>query len=287
VPNRKFVAIGFLAMANLMAPWAFGTTVVSIVTPHGVLIGSDAKQVTTGADRVPTGSRLVPTKIELVKNRILVATAGLVNTDGYRFNDWITQISNKVSNDISVDDFASALKRESANKFRNFKSEFLDSKKLTRPRFTSPCYAVFQYLVAGYESGHARVYEIDFFVDWGHNILIGPEMNPVSTPIDDVFSLHTMGDNVALKEIANENSYVHTQALKIAPDVFGKIFSSKEITECEAVSAMRALIRIQGTVTPSTVGGLGRFYYIPTSGNAYETKCNLASHRTSEDTKKQ
>ncbi|MBV9888337.1 MAG: hypothetical protein JO119_17465 [Acidobacteria bacterium] len=274
LPNRKFLVISLVALAFFSAPQALPTTVVAIVTPHGIVIGSDAKTLLT-ENRVPTASGSRPSKVELVKDRILVATAGFFAGGGYEFHDWINKVSRNLPGDVSVQDFVSALNRESAKEFQNFGP--LATGKLARPPF-SPSYDIFvQYLVAGYEGGFARMLEINFFVDWKKKFIGAPKTNVVPISSEDLVSIHLIGERGALNDIRDGDSYSHKQALRIAPGAFAKIFSGEEITECEAVLAAGAIVRIQETATPSKVGGLGRFYYLPRTGVGRESSCTLLS----------
>jgi hypothetical protein len=274
-PYRKLVAFLFVFFLT-HASVARCTTVIAIVTPKGIIVGTDAKIVTTvGVSLSPVNSAFVAQKIQLVvNNRILVASAGLESGPNYKFETWIQEISRDLPKDISVEDFVAVLERESATKFQNADIELATS-QFKPPPFEF-CRDFIQYLVVGYQGGRPRVYGIEYHIDWERKHLVGPRLTAYHAPENHSvdLGLYSIGEVGAITELGNRDSYAHKQASLHAPGILEKLSSGQEITECEASKLIRALIKIEEGVSPTKVGGVGRFFYIPApSGTFRESKC--------------
>jgi hypothetical protein len=289
-PNRKFLAcISLFILICFDASGVSATTVIAIVTPEGIIVGTDAKEVTALRLINPIGSRMIPRKAELIANdRILVSSSGLVHGQGYDFFDWIKKISADLPDDISVEDFVHVLERESAAEFQDMNTA-LQTKEVAGPSFEF-CTNFVRYLIAGYRDARPMVFKVEFYIDWQRKLLVGPLTTTFNSPHSGTeLGLYSIGEVTALIEITDRNSYAYKQASLHAPKEFAKFFAGGNLTECEALGLIKALIKIEEEVSPSKVGGIGQIFFIPVSGPIRESKCNALtpSRKSSQTTRKQ
>jgi hypothetical protein len=261
----------------LIAAPVYSTTVVAVITSQGIIIGSDAKRISV-ASGIVTGEENIDTKIQLIAGgRILVASSGIMQTSEYNFFDWIKKISVDLPNEVSVEDFALLLKGEAAKEFDGFERDAQIVKGNGSP--LDVCNVVVRYLVAGYQNGHPMVYTVEIYLDWEDKRVIGPILTLQNS--DGVGWTKTgiayIGESAAIREITNERSYAHQKAASSFPETATRFFNGRDLNECEAAKLIRGLIKVEEEVSPSKVGGLGRFYFIPRVGPIRESKCILAS----------
>jgi hypothetical protein len=286
-PNRKTITSFFLfALLCFDTLTAYSTTEIVIVTSEGIIFGSDAKGVTHLRDRTPIGSEMTTRKAELVvNNRFLIASAGAARGPNYDFFSWVNEISHNLPKDISLKDFVSVVERESATIFTD---EVLRTGQLTRPPLEF-CKNFIEYLIAGYQDDHPWVYTVRFEIDWESKRFIGPLTNILHRPQENTrdFGFHVLGAETAISEIENRNSYAYKKASTLAPEALTKLLSNSDMTECQAAGLIRALIKVEEEVSPSKVGGIGEFFFIPVSGPIRETKCSVLAHGGQSNKKNQ
>jgi hypothetical protein len=248
--------------------FGYATTVIVVITSKEIVVGSDGKQTATVGDGTPRGTSMVVKKAELVaNNRIVVATAGVAQIGGYEFSPWIKGIGHGLRENISVKDFVLLLEKESAAKFALFDRGVLAQGLLTHPP-GEYCRSFVQYLVVGYENSKPWVYLVKFYIDWDRKHLVGPKtiiLHPSEINSTDA-DLISIGDDDALKDILNGNSYAYKQAARTIPKTFAKYLAAGDFDEPQAVELIRTLIHIEEEVVPSEVGGLGQFFRIPVRG---------------------
>jgi len=125
-----------------------------------------------------------------------------------------------------------------------------------------------EYIVAGYESGMPTIIRTYFNLDWHDKRLVGP-VRDVDFPAsgnNPNFGIKMNGVNCGIQEFAEVNSYAYKRFHSSFPAILAKAASGHELTQEEAVTAIRVLISIQAEVTPSQVGKDSRIVVLPTRG---------------------
>jgi hypothetical protein len=249
------------------------TTVVLIVTRHGIILASDSKTFTIN-ERYERSTESLTKKYVIVQDRIIVASIGHGDIRGgahYNFLTWMNQLETGLPKDISVDDLASTIKTESAKVFMGFEDVFIKG-GLLKPQDPSENLGSFiQYVIAGYQGGVPRICVVQFYVDWQQKRLIGPTM--ISRDLDERkgdFSVHAFGIKEAITDVLNRNSYAYSETMRSCPRTISKLTAHQDILIDETACLGYTLVDIEEKVNPSEVGGTIQLVEILPNGGAQE-----------------
>jgi hypothetical protein len=174
------------------------TTVAIIITPEGIVVGADGRPiVTSGTQRTPgTDSAR---KLAVVQKRLVIASVGLERAgDGtlYDFASWLSRIEQALPVNVAVDEFASAIERESARTLAG-SDAILKNGILTKTHSLADSTPLVDYVIAGYKNNTPMVFVIHFYVDWERQTLIGPKtiwLHPSPTAREN-FAIYSLGFN--------------------------------------------------------------------------------------------
>jgi hypothetical protein len=277
MPQRKFLAVLLLLLCTQRA---YSTTIIIVPTSDGLIVGSDAQIVLTSASLKPLAARNTDTKIFPVGKHVLVASVGIAAGPGYDFRTWIKGIADKLPDDITATELTLILEKESAAKFRNFDTEALASGRMVRQP-GEMCRPFVDYLVVGYESGFPIVTDLQFYVNWDTNHLIGPKVIPVYTSksVLQNTDFYGAGATDAIADFLNWNSYAYKQVALHAPKTLAEMRANRKLNKCEAVALIRTLLGVEHEVSPVKVGGIGKFFQVDTSGLAREIVASDCARR--------
>jgi len=256
-----------LSFALFLGIGCHGTTAIFVITPTGIVAGTD--QLTKNAS--PSGKatfRKDITKIQLINGKFIVASVGVEQTNAYSFEDWITKVGNKLAPDASVTQFVGLIENEATKTFKDDMAieKYMRSGALVKSQPLED--TLVEYIVAGYESGMPTIIRTYFNLDWHDKRLVGP-VRDVDFPAsgnNPNFGIKMNGVNCGIQEFAEVNSYAYKRFHSSFPAILAKAASGHELTQEEAVTAIRVLISIQAEVTPSQVGKDSRIVVLPTRG---------------------
>jgi hypothetical protein len=253
------------------------TTIVLIVTPYGMVIGSDSKMFTTnvlGSDssRVGEGSTK---KFVIVQDRIIVASLGHSDiqrgTAHYNFLTWMEKLRTNLPDGISVDDLTSTIQTESAKVFAEI-ATVLQRGIIKRHEPTEACGDFVRYVIAGYQGGVPRIQLVQYYINWDEKRLIGPEtvlLDP-SEQTQGNFRIHYLGIREALTNVLNRDSYAYKQTMIAAPQAFGDLLAQRNVSLDETLALTRAFINVEEKISPDDVGGEIRLVKVLPDGRAHE-----------------
>jgi hypothetical protein len=252
----------------------FGTTVISIVMPEGIVLSVDSK--TIGSD-AGAGSAV---KLVLMENRLAVATAWLTRVSGYEIKDnytgrtyafeynfetWIRSIEKRLPSNITVAGLSGLIERESADTFKNF-GLLIKSGGLKKDEFAGD--TLVRYYITGYERGIPLLYTVEIQVDWQRQELVGPKTTLIHPKQggDVEFNFNAGGIHAAIDQILKREGEAYEKALARAPNELNKLLAKHDLTLDEAVRLSTALIQIEAEASPGKVGLPVRVVTIPKVG---------------------
>jgi Protein kinase domain len=156
------------------------TTVLVFIVPNGLVISSDSKTVKRDSAYQATGE-LNQAKLVILENRIVVAAIGAsdvgdpVRHSHYNFLDWIQALRATMAENISVDDAAGPIERESSKTFALFAlGDSLKNGTIRQEAAAQRCAAFAQFVIVGYQDGAPRVYKVQYDIDWQSREFTGP-----------------------------------------------------------------------------------------------------------------
>jgi hypothetical protein len=249
-----------LAIVFLTSPIpSSGTTVVTIITPVGIVIASDSGSDTHTGDH-STNRKGTTTKLAVVQGHIVVASIGTSSIDVgktsfYDFHDWIKMIAGGLPGRVSVADLATIIQKQSAATFAN-NDEFLDRGILKQEKPLEKYEKFVEYVIAGYSDGRPEMYVVQFYIDWNSKKFVGPirTLIPSTSKTDGGYQMNFFGVTQALDDLKNERSwaYKHVAANCTA---FQTMMRGEVITMDEADAVARAFVETEEEVDPSEVFG--------------------------------
>jgi len=273
------------------------TTFVVILATNGLVVSSDSQTAFFHLDEPSSTKTKDQRKFFIVQNRIVVGLIGVANIDNpsfhYDFLTWMQTLQSKFPKDVSVDDVAEAIERESPAAFANFVAESVTQGTVKRVSADQLCLSVAKFVIVGYQEGIPRLYEVHFDIDWNNQKLLGPIkllLHPEPGNISDYRVLH-LGVDEAIADIRNGQSYAYHQATILCPravnSVFRRIGTYPSLDD--TISFSRAMIQIEKNTNPSEVGGTIRTVKILPNGRADEVinKTSALSKTHSRKSEKQ
>ncbi len=251
-----------------------GTTVVLWFTPAGIVIATDSK-ATNQDTTFSVFSESTVNKFVIVQGRIVVTTTGVTALGGrfqYNFSRWMDALQRKLPADASVEDVARAIEKESSIQFAGMRDAIPEG-LLTKGMPDDTCKNFVEYLVAGYQNSIPMLYEVQYYIDWNTQTLIGPRriiIEPQEHPRN--ISYHTYGVNEVINALGDEQSYAYKETMARAPKAFGDMVGKRYLPLDETASIARVLVQIEQEMDPSDVGGEVRIVQIVSNGKADEVK---------------
>jgi hypothetical protein len=256
-----------LSFALLAGVICHGTTAIFVLTPTGIVAGTD--QQTRGVS--PSGEmafRKDITKIQLINGKFIVASIGIERSNAYSFEEWITNVGNKLAPDASVTQFVGLIENEATKTFKDDMAieKYMRSGALVKSQPFED--TLVEYIVASYQSGVPVIIRTYFNLDWHDKRLVGPVRDvdfPGSGGNPNV-GVKMNGVDGGISEFTNVNSYAYKRFHSHFPAILSKLVSWQELTEKEAITLIRVLISIQAEVTPNQVGRDTRIVVLPMHG---------------------
>lgn len=261
IANGKTMLLAFVCA---LPCFSGATTVTAIVTPGGIAMASDSGRSTHTGDFSPIDKSMT-TKFVVVQNRIVVFSIGVSDisvagkngpTTPYAFLGWMSNIERKLPPNISVDDLASIIERESATTFDGF-DNVLNKGFFRKKKALEDCRTFIQYVIAGYSNGAAKIYVVKFYIDWERKQLIGPKRiplfpSPESTGSNYIF--FSFGITEVLDDVSNPESYAYKTITANCP-AFSTLVARQDVTIAQSLTVAREFVRTEEKTNPSEVFG--------------------------------
>lgn len=251
------------------------TTVVLVTTKNGIAISSDSMTGLSGLDNRITSSIVQP-KFVILKKRIVVAALGNAGFSSaeknFNFLEWMAELQQKLSSDVTIDDVAKIISEESSERISifDFNSLIKNGQYKIESR-TALCTSFVEFLIVGYQNEVPRVILVDFNVDWTAKKLIGPTTSELASPNSHQVAVDPFGQIGAIADWANKESYAHQTAMNICPDALSKFDARKGIpSKSDSIAMSRALIQVEKNTNPNSVGGPIKSVFVAPSGEAEE-----------------
>jgi len=268
-----------------------GTTVVVFITTGGIVISSDSKAVLRTPDFAVAGEE-DRAKFVILKKRIVVGTVGLGSIKNasfqYDFLAWMDRLDRDLPTDVSVDDVVSVIEKESPAAFATFYAYAFKNGAIKRNFADEACQMVVHFVVAGYQNGAPRIYEVKFDIDWNSQTFIGPNKfllySDVPKPSD--YLTLAFGIHEAITDPFNRESYAHQKARTLCPNAIAELDARKYPSFNETIALSRALIQVEESTNPNVVGGPVRTAKILPDGRAEEVVITTALPECKVATKK-
>ena len=291
IKNHLFAKLKTAIFLSVSCPVpALASTAVLVVTPHGIVVSTDSKVTITNAAHQQVGESTTTSKFFIVQNRIVVASIGETdiprddsllpaNSARYHFLAWMKDLQAALPDNISIEDLAATIERESARKFAGFEDGVLKRGFMNPQSPLETCRPFIQYVIAGYQGGLPRAYIVQFDIQWNEKRLIGPTRVLIHPPERGQlnFAFYSFGIVEAITDITNRDSY----AYKADNDPMSRIRerggASRHLSH-EAVAMSRVLVQIEEEINPSRVGGEVKCVAITGSG-AHEVANPLSRAR--------
>jgi hypothetical protein len=253
---------------NLLA-----TTITVVVTQKGIVIASDSGEETHTQDNRPFGTNSTR-KIAIVRKMFAVASTGTADiqrpggSTAYAFLEWINNIENKVPESASVDDLADIIEKESAITFKELGIDSMISSGVIKPaKPTLACEPFIQYIIVGYRGKFAKVYAVDFYIDWEKNKLIGPrevEIHPGQSI--GTASIYNFGITEVLDDAFNVDSYAYKTISLRCPE-FRTFKGGGDVALSDSAAIARSFVRLEEETNPTEVFGKIVGFVLPIGGS--------------------
>jgi hypothetical protein len=249
--HKALKAIILVLLIDLYSCWA--TTVVVVVTPNAIIVGTDSKNLGSNFGGITSGGRLPrEDKIAIIQNCLVVATADIAALNlfsdhgrkravSYDFTKWIAQVDKQCPTNVSVSILTSIVETESRIAFRDV------GKAIAGGAFDRKKSSQFfvEYFVAGYDAGIATVNRVYFQINWNDLRLEGPLTQPIRPRHDARVNenFNVFGWNDVVYELNNRESDGYKEMLAFIPNELPKILSGKVLSISEADSVVLAVLR--------------------------------------------
>jgi hypothetical protein len=267
--------VAFLTLFLFAYSSALATTVIVIITPSGIVTGSDGKNVASDSGRRKSIGNRSARKVFLVQDRLVLASIGIASASLgaealYSFPSWAAEVEGKLPENASVKQLAEIVSDESARTFAGFDA-LIKNGTLKRRHSLEEHFV--QYLMVGYDGGVPTVYTVDFQVDWQKKQLIGPTLRRLHPEADDRedFGFYALGSRLAVERIDDPKSKGHRQIAAKNRAEIDLLTSRQDLTLEQATTLVHRIIAVESEMNPKKVGPPISVVTIPKSGPGFVT----------------
>lgn len=258
--NYRLAVIGLLVCSRI----CLATTIVAIVSPDGMTIASDTGARHHTETNVPI-SRERTIKFAPVQNHLIVAVLGTsdavaVRPDGTRYNyhfiEWITKLQEGLPPDVTPDALSQKIATEATVVFEPFNEE-LRSGRMKQGNLQEKFKLLAEYAIFGYSHGQARIYVVQFYIDWDNKKVLEPKtflLHPGADTSSRGYVFYSFGITQALDDMRNTSSYAFQQVIRQCPTL-QDLFAGHDIGMDTVLNVARAEIEVEEKVNPTVVFG--------------------------------
>lgn len=259
------------------------TTVITLVTPTGIVMGADGKTLSSNRGTLSSGPTVV--KVFLLKGRFAVADVRLqrhISPDGktilYDFPSWIKGINKNVNAKMSVGDLTDIIEKQAPIAFafliRRIEIGAFTKDEAIKDGFV---HTLVEFVIAGYDGGVPTVYSVLLEPDWERKIVTPRKVliHPVKGQSLDLNVLLATGQSSGIDRAVQANTEEYKKLSKKLPVELPLWRDQKPFSNNQASNVVRALISIQSETTPEDVGFPVTVVTVPNRGygsvRTYET----------------
>jgi hypothetical protein len=261
-----------IAAIFAFATSCFGSTVIVVVTPTGIVAGSDGKART---NRCGAAVKFDTTpKVFLLQHRLALSYVGTFAdeaSDGLKTSEklkrWAKFIGQQLRSDASVSELENVVINKGASAVSLMAKDparFACGKKQDSMEYVG------RSMIAGYEAGVPIVCSFDVYVDWSKKgpagVLGGPQVLPKRQSVDARFQ--PFGYYDVLTKICDAKTESYRQAVSLIPEVREGVCNTDfpRLSINEATYAIRILLQMESKADPDWVGLPFTIVTIPKSG---------------------
>lgn len=252
-----------LAAWSLLAGQSFATTVVAIVTKHGIVLCVDSKVSGSVPTTSPDAILDNPSqKSFIIGDHAAIAHAGskawkLVVRGGapflaYPFEQSIAEAKETVGAQFAIGHLAEVLRQALEEQFHDFDEKMIKTGFVTKDSISGGDY-VSIYLIAGYDGDTPYVYGVYVMVDWNTNkhYLKTQLLYPAKRKNLSLFDFGVTGEIEAMKNRANP---VAVEFSRFLPQEYTALRDDQDLDIDGMTKLARGLIAFQIRATPEHVG---------------------------------
>lgn len=235
---------------------ANATTFVFVITPRGIVVGSDSKLTITIYERAGLPKNW-PNKLDktaIIQDRLFV---GDVNIEGlyffgplpekrdvinYNFTNWIKNVDKECPPNVSVSTLTTIVESESRVAFHDFNQGLRDGTIALENDLPDP---YIEYFIAGYEADVPIINHVYFRLYRNQKRLEGPFIEPMHPPTKKVRykNFYVFGWNDIADDLANRNGQSYKDMLPAIPNELPKLLAGNDLTVKEATKICLAVLR--------------------------------------------
>jgi hypothetical protein len=237
----------------LLLSYCHATTVIVIVTPQRIFVGTDGK-VTSPAN--PKVSSRGVNKATIFQNRLIVAVLSATAIEvankldkgrvvfRYDFAQWIAEIEKKAPSNVSVADLTKIIENESRVAFQDL-DRYIAGGALG---YNKTHKTLIEYVIAGFDAGIPTVNKVYYKINWETYQLEGPILVSIFPDANGGvnFNFHIFGQLATdYTELGNRKGKSYEELVAVAPKELSKVLARQNLSLDETKRFCLALLRIQ------------------------------------------
>jgi hypothetical protein len=281
-PRKAKQWIAWLALCCVSN--CYGTTVVTLVTAHGIVICADGKVTQGGNDPAPRKlaiSEQTSQKSFLIQERNAVSHTGIIElTDVYEIKGnrrvranipysagrIITEVRREFSPLFTTAKLADLIRNKLITAFAGF-DVLLNSGSLRPEMLPPPHDLLTEFTIAGFDGETAHVYSVGVDINWRSLSHAVEPIRPIYPGIRKNLSLTIAGHSDAIVELWNNRSGIAARQLEATlPLEYGALQGDRDLEIDHMTILARALVILQIQRSPQAVGYPLTVITIPKSG---------------------
>jgi hypothetical protein len=250
------------------------TTVVTLVTTHGVVVCADGKAIHERNPRQGRRTPLEPSypeKAVLIKNRFAVSHNGLrslFKNSPYSVERIFGELERDVSPSFTVSKVADLIRDKLNAEFAGF-DVLLKSGRFGREQMPPPQDVITRFNVAGYDGPVAHIYTITIGVDW-NALVVSPAVVESVYPqrARNNLTPYIVGSVVGISELFNINSATYGREHKSMPVEIEALAMDRDLDVPGMGRLAHRMVALEIESNPQTVGYPIKVITIPKGGRA-------------------
>lgn len=272
----------YFVASSVLSFTSSATTIVTLITTHGIVICADGKSGNATNGIAPHTSRInQSSKVFLIQNRFVVGHAGIRDLSlGIQENGRSTPIKTPYSTDsiiqsaksvapmFTLHKVAEILREELARQFTGF-DDLVRTGVFTR-KLIPETNVITEFTITGYESGAAKMYAIGIGIDWGKGAYTVPPVRVLCPSDRRNLNFSISGYSDASQEVFNpktQTALVRSAKFKKAhPAEYDAFVNDHDLSIAQMTALARALVLLEIENRPDAVGFPLTFYWLPKDG---------------------
>lgn len=279
--TSEFQLIAWLG-ALLLGSHCFATTVVTLVTTHGIVVCADGKitqELNKLDPRVPpkgVGS-VAGSKVFLIKNRFTISHAGLrgvYKNAPYSVDRMIRELQRDVSPALTMAKIADLIRDKLAAQFDGFDIH-LKSGRFRREHLSPPGDEITRFIIAGYDGQTPHIYAITIGIDWKRLAVTPPvAQSRYPQPQRKNLTQYIVGSTIGISELFDIKSATYARERKAMPVEIDALVADRDLDIAGMARLARRMVALEIEYHPQTVGYPIKLITMPKGGpittKAYE-----------------